>query len=511
MALIQNRHDDFSSSLSSVSSAAGQVFNGKTKTQRWWVFMGALLVFGVLTAQNPIIPKKGLKRITQAGLYQTMSDLTSQEMAGRAPGTPGGDLAADYIEKRFKDMGLAPFFNGSYRQPFMLYGRDMGPVSLSVNNRQVTGEESIYYLGHYAVNEPVNKEVVYIGDGNDSVLSRLDLTDKLVLVNLNPLTRSYTLINKLQKKQVWGVLGFSAADSSQFDKAVSFNTRIRRMIGLSPKEPAEPSAGVRMFILNNDQLPVITGFSAADLAQTAVDVDRLLTFSATIQSPIHVKEVTTWNIAGVLKGENSKEPPVVVTAHYDHIGQQPSGICWGADDNASGVATIIEVAKAYRRTKSQPQRDIVFVAFGAEEVGLVGSEVFMDSFVRKDVYANINIDMIGRRDTLTKENYIYIMGTHKSPELHRLHQDANIQTVNLNLDYAYERQSGYGSMMNRSDHYHFYKKDIPVIAFFSGLHDDYHTPLDTLDKIDFPLMTRRVQLVFGTLFLLANSYDVGKQ
>ena len=237
----------------------------------------------------------------------------------------------------------------------------------------------------------------------------------------------------------------------------------------------------------------------------------MLTFRVTMQSPIHIREVTTWNISGVFKGANSTEPPVVVTAHYDHIGKQRGGICWGADDNASGVASIIEVARAYSRIKLKQKRDIVFVAFGAEEVGLVGSEVFMESFEKKDVYANINIDMIGRRDTLTKENYVYIMGTQNNPILHQLHQEANLQTVNLNLDYAYGRETGYGSMMNRSDHYHFYKKDIPVIAFFSGLHNDYHTPLDTLDKIDFPLMTRRVQLVFGTLYLLANSDDVGRQ
>lgn len=509
MTLIQNRHDDFSSSLfSGWLSASGLFFYRKTKSFQRLFLLGALMMFGVLAAQNPVVPQKGVKRITQTGLYQTMSDLTASDMAGRAPGTPGGDLAAHYIEKRFKAMGLAPFFDGSYRQPFKLFGREMGTVSLTVNNQQITGDKSIYYMGHYAVNEPVNRELVYIGDGNDSLLSRIDLTDKLVLVNLNPLTRSYTLINKLQKKQVWGVVGFAAADSSQFDKAVSFNTRIRSLIGLAPIKPAEPSAGVRLYILNNNQLPLITGLSAYELAQTNVDADRLLTFRASIQSPIYIREVTTWNIAAVLKSDNSQEPPLVVTAHYDHIGQQPSGICWGADDNASGVASIIEVAKAYSRIKSKPQRDIVFVAFGAEEVGLVGSEVFMDSFEREDVYANINIDMIGRRDTLTKENYIYIMGTHKNPELHRLHQDANIQTVNLNLDYAYERQTGFGSMMNRSDHYHFYKKDIPVIAFFSGLHGDYHTPLDTLDKIDFPLMTRRVRLVFATLYLLANSDEL---
>ena len=494
MAFVQNRnHNLLSGLISGCTPLARSMFVYKTKTARGWVILGALMLFGVLTAQNQVIPKKGVKRITYDRLYQTMSDLTAQEM------------------ERFKNMGLAPFFDGSYRQPFKLYARDMGQVCLSVNHHQVSGDNCIYYMGHYAVNEPVSKELVYIGDGNDSLLNRLDLTGKLVLVNLNPLTRSFTLINKLQKKEVWGVLGFSAADSSQFEKAVSFNTRIRNAIGLSQNRPSDPSSGVRMYIISNNQLPVITGLSARELAHKVVDVESMLTFRVTMQSPIHIREVTTWNISGVFKGANSTEPPVVVTAHYDHIGKQPGGICWGADDNASGVASIIEVARAYSRIKLKQQRDIVFVAFGAEEVGLVGSEVFMESFEKKDVYANINIDMIGRRDTLTKENYVYIMGTQNNPRLHQLHQEANLQTVNLNLDYAYGRETGYGSMMNRSDHYHFYKKDIPVIAFFSGLHNDYHTPLDTLDKIDFPLMTRRVQLVFGTLYLLANSDDVGRQ
>jgi Zn-dependent M28 family amino/carboxypeptidase len=280
---------------------------------------------------------------------------------------------------------------------------------------------------------------------------------------------------------------------------------MRSLIGLSKKNTGKVVKGLRSYIINNNQLPALIGFSAAELAQNQWNVDGLIVKNVTMHSPITFSEVPTWNIVGVLKGTDSNAKPVVVTAHYDHVGRQPGGVCLGADDNASGVSAIIQVAAAYAALKKKPVRDIIFVAFGAEELGLIGSEYFMSNFNKEDIFANINVDMIGRRDTISKDNYVYILGTRDKPIIHNLHREANLQTVNLQLDYAYGNEVGSSSMMNRSDHYHFYKKEIPVIAFFSGLHGDYHTPRDTIEKIDFPLMTKRVQLIFATLYLLVNA------
>ena len=473
--------------------------------KRNFIVSAYLLMAISIVAQNAVIPKQGLEKITEAQLFNVMSVLASDSLGGRAPGELGGEKAAAYIEQKFQEVGLKPYFEGDYRQEFMLYVKSWDAVSLSMNTHTINGNDAIYYLGNVPVYNPEQKEFIYIGDGRDSIIENLDLTDKLVLVNLNPLTRSYSVLNKLEAKGVWGVVAFSSDDSTQFNRTVKFNTRMRQMVGLGKQKPSEVVKGLRSYIINNNQLPAITGFTASELAHSNFNADSLIVKNISIQSPIIFNEVATWNIVGVLKGTDLTAKPVVVSAHYDHVGQQPGGVCLGADDNASGVSAIIQVAGAYSGLKKKPVRDIIFVAFGAEELGLIGSEYFMTNFNKEDIFANINVDMIGRRDTLSKDNYVYILGTSNNPITHNLHQQANRQTVNLQLDYAYGNEVGSSSMMNRSDHYPFYKKGIPVIAFFSGLHGDYHTPRDTIEKIDFPLMTKRVQLIFATLYLVVNS------
>ncbi len=479
-----------------------------TTKYRFLIYTIYLLATISLVAQQTIIPQRGIKKITSNKLYNNMSVLASPEFGGRAPGEPGGEKAATYIEKQFKKYGLKPYYGNTYRQEFLLYRKSREAVTMKSDEHTFSGNDQIFYMGNRSVNTSAEKELVYIGNANDTILSALDLKNKLVLVNLASLTRSYALINKLEAKGVWGVMGFSDYDSTQFRKTVSFNSRIQKLAGLGYKKPVEPETGIRLYILNNKVLQAFTGLTAAELSKKEINKDNLLVKTVSILSPIVINEIPTWNIAAVIKGSNPSAKAIAVTAHYDHIGQQGSGLCLGADDNASGVSAIMQVASAYKGLKKKPERDIIFIAFGAEELGLLGSEHFMKDYSKDDFFANINIDMIGRRDTATKDNYVYIIGTDKNPFTHNLHQNANRQTVNLNLDYAYNKTSGYGSMINLSDHYHFYKKNIPVIAFFSGLHDDYHTPGDTIEKIDFQLMTKRVQLVFATLYLLVNSESI---
>jgi Zn-dependent M28 family amino/carboxypeptidase len=160
---------------------------------------------------------------------------------------------------------------------------------------------------------------------------------------------------------------------------------------------------------------------------------------------------------------------------------------------------LFEVAEALKYKKSKPLRDVLFIACAAEEKGLIGSAHFTsDPEVRSKIAANLNVDMIGRVDTVGKSNYIYIVGSEKSPWLHDLHQRANRQTVNLALDYSQSKYLAY------SDHYNFHRYGIPIIGFFSGLHDDYHTIRDTADKLDYQLLQKRIQLVYATAFLIAN-------
>ncbi|MFT3737388.1 MAG: M20/M25/M40 family metallo-hydrolase [Breznakibacter sp.] len=467
------------------------------------LFILPIAVFG----QDVDIPEKALKHIRERDLRSTMSVLTSERLEGRATGQPGADKAADYIAGRFSKLGLQPFENGSYFQTFNMWGTQYGMAEILVNGNRIVGDTALFNIGTVAQNNKITRQLVFVGNANDSLLARMDLQDKVVLAMFGNLNRRLSLVSKLQKKGVFAVIGFNPDNDAQYDEAKNGALKLRSYASLSMRKPIIQEEGLKMVILNNTQLPVLIGKSASELKLLADQVDPSLPLGATIEMilPMHEENAVAKNVIGVLKGSDVDAKPIAVTAHYDHVGRQPDGsVCLGADDNASGVSVVLEVAESFTKLKEKPSHDIYFIAFTAEELGLYGSAYFMKDRKRDDFFANINIDMIGRQDTLTKDNYVYILGTDKKPWAHELHQKANAKTVNLKLDYHYNQSTGMGSYMNRSDHFHFYKLGIPVISFFSGLHDDYHTPRDTMDKINFPLMTQRAKLVFATLYMLDN-------
>lgn len=145
----------------------------------------------------------------------------------------------------------------------------------------------------------------------------------------------------------------------------------------------------------------------------------------------------------------------------------------------------------------------------AEEKGLMGSEYYTDKpiFPLSKTVANLNIDMIGRLDDAHKKdpNYVYIIGSNRlSTKLHALNEEANKKSVNIKLDYRYNSFNDPNRFYFRSDHYNFAKNNIPVIFYFTGIHEDYHKPTDTVDKIDFDKVAKITQLVFHTAWDLAN-------
>jgi Zn-dependent M28 family amino/carboxypeptidase len=202
---------------------------------------------------------------------------------------------------------------------------------------------------------------------------------------------------------------------------------------------------------------------------------------------IHDK-VKTMNVVGKIKGSDPvlKEQIIVVGAHYDHLGlggpgsgsrvPDTSAIHNGADDNASVVAGIIEIAEALASKDASPKRSIVVVAFGAEEMGLIGSKYFVEHPIIDidKVVAMFNFDMIGR---LNEERSVAFGGTGTSKETEDL--------LNTYLD-EHEMKGSFSSEgFGPSDHAAFYAEDIPVFFISTGAHGDYHTPLDDVEFIDF--------------------------
>lgn len=223
----------------------------------------------------------------------------------------------------------------------------------------------------------------------------------------------------------------------------------------------------------------------------------------------------TENVVGWIEGTDKKDEYIIITAHYDHEGIINNEIYYGADDNASGTSSVLEIAKAFMEAKKAgfpPRRSIVFMLLTAEEVGLLGSQYYVDFeplFPLKNTIVNLNTDMIGRIDEkylpLKQTNYVYLIGSGRlSKDLYQLQERVNKNSLNLILDYTYDSPNHPERLYYRSDHYNFAKKDIPVVFYFSGLHEDYHQPTDTPNKIHYPKMAKIAQLIFLTAWEIAN-------
>lgn len=216
------------------------------------------------------------------------------------------------------------------------------------------------------------------------------------------------------------------------------------------------------------------------------------------------------NILASLPGSERAQEIVLIGAHYDHIGQVGLGqcsearsgavvdsVCNGADDNASGTAMVLELARAFKQRGRAPQRTLVFVNFAGEELGVLGSKALAEAppFDLKRVVAMVNLDMVGRLGP----KGLAIGGLGSSDAWMPLLD----QVGTAGLEILYE-----GSVATRSDHASFYRKDIPVLFFFTGVHSDYHRPGDHTDKINLAGMGAIGQIVGGVTLALGDGLAV---
>ena len=221
------------------------------------------------------------------------------------------------------------------------------------------------------------------------------------------------------------------------------------------------------------------------------------------------------NVVAFIEGSEHPEEIIIVSGHLDHLGTSAEATYYGADDNASGTAALMEMAQAFAIAKKEghgPKRSILFLHLTAEESGLLGSNFYVKHpvYALENTVVNLNIDMIGRVDQVYKEkqdeNYIYVIGADRlSTELHYISEAANTWFTNLKLDYRYNEEDDSNRYYYRSDHYNFAYQGIPVIFYFNGEHEDYHKPTDTPDKINYALLQKRTQLIFATTWYIANS------
>ena len=218
------------------------------------------------------------------------------------------------------------------------------------------------------------------------------------------------------------------------------------------------------------------------------------------------------NIWAFIEGAEKPNEIVVVSAHYDHVGIKNGKVYNGADDDGSGTVALLEIAQAFEKAKKEghgPKRSILILHMTGEEHGLFGSSFYSQNplFPLKNTVADVNIDLIGRRDDFHKDNnnYVYLIGSdYLSSELYSICEEMNKKYVHMDLDYKYNDRNDPNRFYYRSDHYNFAKNGIPVVFIFNGTHADYHQPTDKVEKIEFDALTKRAQLGFAIAWELAN-------
>jgi len=501
-------------------------------------------LFSCSVAQQPN-QKKYADLLTEESAKAHLTILASKEFEGRGTGQEGGKKTVEYIAKTFKDLGLKPAVNGSYFQPVELERSSYVVEKFKLNNEDLINGKDFYIQGNNNIKDFKANDIVVVGYGIQSDkyndLAGIDVSGKIVLFinegepkdkNGNSLitgtntpsewtSSRFKKIQELMKLKPQLILAAGAQNAELISRYGNRLTAGRFQLRSNEATENQPSMEIPVINIKSetaDQILAAKGTTVAKIKETIESTGKPNSFSvkASLDATMGVKkeEFNDPNVLGVIEGTDLKDEVVIISGHHDHDGISADGTIYpGADDNGSGTVGVLELAKAFAAAKKDgkgPRRTILFMAFAAEEKGLLGSNYYSEHpvFPLNNTVTCLNMDMIGRIDDKHlngNHNYIHAIGSDMlSSELKAINEKANQEYTQMELDYMYDDPSDPMRIYYRSDQYNLAKHGIPVIFFFSGLHPDYHTPNDTVDKIDFPMMTKREKLVFHTAWEIAN-------
>ncbi|HWX95007.1 MAG TPA: M28 family peptidase [Terriglobales bacterium] len=453
--------------------------------------------------------------------------LTEPSMEGRGDGTKGLTRAAHVLEKRYRELGLKPAGTHSFLQPFsVITGAKLKSHNrLSVEN---SGQKTDLKLDQdfvpfsFSSSGSVSAPVVFAGYGASADefgyddYAGIDVKDKIVIVlRYEPagfadksgntgLTRHAQLITKAINARNHGAKAVVLLNGKLGDGEEDLLTRFGSVSG-------PENTGIVLVQVKNEVADSWFRASGKSLAEVQGQVNhssKPQSFALpdklhiAINVDIETTRATVSNVLAYLPGKTDEY--VIIGAHYDHLGRgnydslapsQIGQIHPGADDNASGTAGVLELARLFAPLKGQLQRGILFASFAGEELGLLGSAHWVQAptLALNKAVAMLNMDMIGR----IKDDKVYIGGVGTGSTLKPVLEQAQAQS-NFKIEYS---QGGYAA----SDHTSFVTKRIPVLFFFSGLHSDYHKPSDTWDKINSQAAARLVYVVGSTGLQLASA------
>jgi hypothetical protein len=475
----------------------------------------ALFIFAVLS--NPIFGQEDLSlkyasTIKSGDLKKHLTYLASDELKGRDTGSEGQKLAADYLIDFYKANDLKGPVKGSYLQPFQLSSVSWKEVSLKIGKNKLTLNEDFVFVGDADMKRNKKTDLVFLGLASDENISKVEVEGKMV--GLWAIGNNVgQAINKVMDAGAIGALIVTMEGQANFDRMAN---RYKSLTGKGRMGFDKPTEQKPVFMVSSIKMGELFETPVDVLKEAAKNDPSIIPSQKAVFKVVKQKVyVDTENVMAFLEGTDKKEEVLVISSHYDHIGVSSTGeINNGADDDGSGTVSVMEIAEAFAqaaRDGYSPRRSILFLNVTGEEKGLLGSEYYSENpvFPLENTVNNINIDMVGRIDyeyqDAENQDYVYVIGSEMlSSQLKIINEYNNITYTNLILDYRYDAEDDPNRFYYRSDHYNFAKHNIPVIFFFNGVHDDYHRPTDTVDKIEFDLMEKRAKLIFHTAWDLAN-------
>jgi len=436
--------------------------------------MKNILLFLLLISNGAIGQrlKKSDKAIIE-NLRTEITYLASDKLEGRRTGTPGEKLAYDYLSSQFETTGLIPKGDGNtYLQAFEINeGKQILPVTHLIINGNSLVSEKDFFPFIFSSNGSIK------ADASPAFQEKgmpwfLDIKDKLEANKNNP---HFDLEDAIRKRVIdFEKKGASACivfNSGNIDDELNFDGK-SKIAAL--------------------KIPVI--FITKDAAKKYLS-DQSANLNIDMQTALGDKKRSGHNVIGYI--DNGAAHTIIIGAHFDHLGYgEDHNTLWtgkpevfnGADDNASGTALVLELAKIMKNSKLK-NNNYLFICFSGEELGLYGSKYFTENptIPLDQVDYMINCDMVGRLNDST--HAITIGGYGTSPAWGKLLPE---KTKSLNVKFD---SSGIGP----SDHTSFYLKNIPVLFFFTGIHADYHKPTDDVDKINFEGEFRVIQYIENVL------------
>lgn len=503
------------------------------------------------TPASPSAAARAAERIEASDLKAELSFLASEDLAGRNAGSLEDHIATDYIASEFMRLGLKPAGDGgTYFQNLTVFTGDTDRDKTELKAK-VGGAEHSYKLGGEVrwLRQSLRPNtacgaVVFAGYGIAAPeygyddFAGIDVKGKVVLVFSREPQADDPDSKFMGAWDTYHAFNWDKVEQLRKHGAVGIlmiQDRRPRAFKPTPASSLRPSGGpnyalagqmydIAAFSVSRqvaDQLLAPSG-RTSDALQADIDKSlRPASFAVPDSSACLTKAFDRVeghkgrNVVALLEGSDPrlKDEVVLVTAHHDHMGAEKGHIYFGADDDASGVAGLLEIAKAFVKGGVRPRRSVLFVVYDAEERIFLGSYYYITHPVvpLDHTVATLNMDMIGRDENDANwpvppdgnVNMVNVLGTRYNPGLRDVFARAN-QTLGLKLDYKMDTVDP-DVLWSRSDHFWFATLHIPQAEFQTGLHPDYHTENDTWQRINYPKLTKIVRLAFLATADLANS------